>query len=109
MESVRVARVADIPEGGMRRVDLRGEPVLLANVGGAFYAIANTCSHRGGNLSGGSIEDGIVTCPRHGSRFDVRTGKNVRGPKVLGIRGRTGNVRSYPARVEGEDVLVDSE
>ena len=109
MESIRVAGAADIADGSMRRVDVGGEAVLVANVGGAFYAIANTCSHRGGNLSNGTIQDGIVTCPRHGSRFDVRTGKNVRGPKVLGKRWTTGDVRSYPIKVEDGDILLGGE
>ena len=83
--------------------------MLLTNIGGSLYAISDTCSHRGGTLSKGTLEDGIVTCPRHGSRFDVRTGKNMRGPKVLGIRGKTGDVSSYPVKVEGEDILIGVE
>lgn len=109
MQSARVARAADIPEGGMRKVVLDGEPVLVANIDGSFYAIANACRHRGGDLSGGSLEDGIVTCPVHGSRFDVRTGKNVSGPRVLGITWKTGDVRSYRVRLDGEDVVIDSD
>ena len=76
---------------------------------GVLYAIANTCSHRGGDLSKGTIQDGIVQCPRHGSRFDVRTGKNVRGLKVLGKRWTTGDVRAYPVTVDGEDILLGGE
>ena len=106
MESIRVAGVADIPSGSMRQVVFGGEALLVANVDGEFYAIANTCSHRGNSLSDGTIQEGIVTCPRHGSQFDVRTGHNLEGPKILGKRFRTGNVRAYPVRVEGEDVLV---
>ena len=82
MAFVRVARAGDIAPGAARRVEYGDTAVLLTNVGGRFYAISDTCSHRGGTLSQGTIEDGVVTCPRHGSRFDVRTGKNVRGPKI---------------------------
>jgi 3-phenylpropionate/trans-cinnamate dioxygenase ferredoxin subunit len=106
---MRVAGVADIPAGSMIQVDAGGDAVLVANVGGVLYAIANTCSHRGGDLSKGTIQDGIVQCPRHGSRFDVRTGKNVRGPKVLGKRWTTGDVRAYPVTVDGEDILLGGE
>jgi 3-phenylpropionate/trans-cinnamate dioxygenase ferredoxin component len=107
VESVRVAGIGDIPPGSMRQADVRGVAVLVANVGGVYYAVANTCSHRGGNLSKGTIEDGIVTCPRHHSRFDVRTGKNLSGPRILGKTWKTGDVRPYPVRVEGGDVVVD--
>ncbi len=107
VESVRVAGSSDIPAGSMRQVDVRGEAVLVANVGGTYYAIANTCSHRGGNLSKGTMEDGTVTCPRHHSRFDVRTGKNLSGPRILGVTWKTGDVRSFPVTVEGDDVLVE--
>jgi 3-phenylpropionate/trans-cinnamate dioxygenase ferredoxin subunit len=78
----------------------------VANVDGEFFAIANTCSHRSGDLSKGTIEDGIVTCPRHGSRFDVRTGRNLGGPKILGHRFITKSLDAYPVTVDGEDVLI---
>ena len=109
MESMRVAGAADIPDGSMRRVDVGGEAVLVANVGGEFYAIANTCSHRGGDLSKGTIQDGIVKCPRHGSRFDVRSGTSLEGPRILGKMFITGSVRAYPVKVDGEDILVGGE
>ena len=109
MESIRVAGVADIPAGTMLRVEAGGDAVLVANVDGAFFAIANTCSHRGGDLSHGTIEDGIVTCPRHGSQFDVRTGRNFAGPKILGKRFITNSVRVYAVTVEGEDILLGAE
>jgi 3-phenylpropionate/trans-cinnamate dioxygenase ferredoxin subunit len=109
MEFVKVAHISDIAPGSARRVEHAGDALLLANVAGHFYAISDTCSHRGGTLSKGTIEDNIVTCPRHGSRFDVTTGRNVAGPKILGIRGKTGGVRSYPVKVEGDDILVGVE
>ncbi len=107
MEFVKTARISDIPAGSVLRVEHGAEAILVANVGGSFYAISDTCTHQGGTLSQGTITDGIVTCPRHGSRFDVRTGKNVRGPKILLVRGKTDDVRSYPVKVESEDVLVE--
>jgi 3-phenylpropionate/trans-cinnamate dioxygenase ferredoxin subunit len=109
MESMRVAGAADIPDGSMRRVEAGGEAVLVANVGGEFYAIANTCSHRGGDLSKGTIQDGIVQCPRHGSKFDVRSGGCLEGPKILGKMFATGPVRAYSITVDGEDILVGGE
>jgi 3-phenylpropionate/trans-cinnamate dioxygenase ferredoxin subunit len=90
-------------------VEHGGDAILVANLDGSFYAISDTCTHQGGTLSQGTIDDGIVTCPRHGSRFDVRTGKNMRGPKILLVRGKTDDVKSYPVKVEGDDILVGVE
>jgi 3-phenylpropionate/trans-cinnamate dioxygenase ferredoxin component len=109
MEFVKAARIADIAAGSVLRVEHGGEAILVTNIDGSFYAISDTCTHQGGTLSQGTIKDGIVTCPRHGSRFDVRTGKNMLGPKILLVRGKTDDVRSYPVKVEGDDILVGVE
>ena len=107
MAFVKLAGAADVRPGSMVRVEHDGREVLLANVEGAVYAVAERCTHRGGSLSKGTIADGVVTCPRHESRFDVRTGKNVERPRILGIRGSADDLRVYEVRLEGDDVLVD--
>ena len=107
MAFAKVAGVADVGPGSMREIEHDGRTILLANVGGSFYAVAERCTHRGGSLSEGTLADGVVTCPRHGARFDVRTGKNVGSPRILLVKGRADDLRSYPVRVEGDDVLVD--
>ena len=109
MRFVRVAAEAEIPPGDMRRVEAGRESILVANVGGELFAISDTCTHRGGALSRGTILDGIVTCPRHGSRFDVRTGKSVSGPKILFFEWRTGDVCRYALKVEEGDIHVEVE
>ena len=86
MEFERVALASEIPPGGMRRVQRNGMAVLKANVDGAVFAISDVCSHHEGMLSAGTIEDGIVTRPRHGSMFDVRTGRSAGGPKLLFLK-----------------------
>ncbi|MBM3147369.1 MAG: Rieske 2Fe-2S domain-containing protein [Actinobacteria bacterium] len=107
MGFVRAASVNDVAGGSAARVDVGGRAVLPANVDGDFHAISDTCSHMGGTLSKGAYADGVVTRPRHGSQFDVRTGRNVRGPKILFVKGKADDVPSYPVRVEGDDVLID--
>lgn len=107
MGFVRAASVSEVESGAARRVEVAGKAVLLANLDGEFHAISDTCSHMGGALSKGAYADGVVTCPRHGSQFDVRTGRNVRGPKILFFKGKADDVPSYPVRVEGDDVLID--
>lgn len=73
-------RAGDLQPGQTKLVQLDGQGVAVYNVGGTFYATADECTHRGGPLSEGDLEGTVVTCPFHGSRFDVTTGKVVRGP-----------------------------
>jgi nitrite reductase/ring-hydroxylating ferredoxin subunit len=80
--------------------DVSGTRIAIANVAGRFYAFGNTCTHQGCSLADGDLEATIVTCPCHGSQFDVTTGEVVRGPA-----GEP--VRSYPVRLEGDALQVE--
>jgi nitrite reductase/ring-hydroxylating ferredoxin subunit/uncharacterized membrane protein len=71
---------SDLPEGQGRKVSADGAPVLLRRSGGEVLALASTCSHMGGPLEEGEVADGCVTCPWHGSTFDLADGHVVRGP-----------------------------
>jgi nitrite reductase (NADH) small subunit/3-phenylpropionate/trans-cinnamate dioxygenase ferredoxin subunit len=93
------AKVSEIPPGSIREVQVAGKPVALANVGGRFYAIENTCLHRGGPLGQGQLEGTVVTCPWHGWQFDVTTGKAVLNPNA--------GVRCLASEVRGDQVYVD--
>ena len=92
--------------GKMKLVKIGDVKILVANVGGVFYAIPNPCTHEGGDLSAGKLEGSVVTCPLHGSKFDVRTGKSVSGSKFMGFRSKVGDSKSFEVKVEGDDVLV---
>ena len=96
---VRVASTAEVPEGGMKKVMLGGQQVLLANVKGKFYAIGNVCTHVGGPLDKGRLDSHEVECALHGSRFDVTTGQVKRGPAA-----RPEPV--YEVKVEGSEVKL---
>jgi nitrite reductase (NADH) small subunit len=97
---IKVARIADLAPGSGTTVDVEGQRIALFNVHGTYYAIDDTCPHRGGPLGEGELDGAIVTCPWHGATFDVQTGA------VTGPPARNG-VRSFPVCVEGEDVLVE--
>ncbi len=77
---VKVANSSDISQGMMKMVQVEGKQVLVANVGGKYYAIGNVCTHVGGPLSQGFLKDNIVTCPWHSSQFNLTTGEVKRGP-----------------------------
>ena len=99
MGFVRTVKVDELPPGTIRELQIEGKAVALANVGGKFYAINNTCLHRGGPLGQGLLEGKIVTCPWHGWQYDVTSGKVVQNPTV--------GVDCYPAEVRGQDIFVD--
>lgn len=99
---VRVCGRTDIAENTMKSYDVDGEPVLIANVNGVLYAIADTCSHAMAYLSEGELlEDCRVQCPDHGAIFDLRTGEALALPAVS-------PVETYRVSVEGDDVFVES-
>jgi nitrite reductase/ring-hydroxylating ferredoxin subunit len=77
---VDVAALADVPDGGMKRIDAKGYPLLLARRGDEVHAIAATCAHQGGPLDEGTLDGDVVTCPWHGSKFCVLDGGIVAGP-----------------------------
>jgi nitrite reductase (NADH) small subunit len=99
MAFVRVGKVTDVPVGEIREVAAGGKAIAVANVGGKFHAIDNTCLHRGGPLGEGMLEGTVVTCPWHGWQFDVITGKNSVNPAAV--------VGCYAVEVKGDEVFVD--
>jgi nitrite reductase/ring-hydroxylating ferredoxin subunit len=99
MAFLRAAKKDEIPDGSIREFQVNGTTVAVANVGGKFYAISNTCLHRGGPLGQGELEGNVVTCPWHGWQYDVTTGKVIMNPAV--------GVETYAVEVRGEDVFID--
>ena len=71
----RLRRASELPPGGKKLVEVDGRAIALFNVGGTFYAIDDVCTHDGGPLAEGDLDGCQIQCPRHGARFDVRTGK----------------------------------
>ena len=98
-KEVDVAALTEIPDGGMKRVDAKGYPVLLVRRGEEVHAIAALCAHQGGPLEKGKLEGDVVTCPWHGSQFCVRDGSIVHGPTAY-------PQPAFEARVAGERVLI---
>ena len=107
MSFVKAAMTSDIPHGGMKGFDINGKNILISNFDGKFYAINGTCTHMGGDLTKGKLDGSIVTCPRHGSRFDVKTGKNLSGPKILFLKLSTADEVAFEVKVEGNQIMVD--
>ncbi len=99
MAFLRAARKDEVPVGTIREFSVDGKPIAISNVDSKFYAINNTCLHRGGPLGEGSLSGNIVTCPWHGWQYDVTTGKVANNPAV--------GVGCFRVEVRGEDIWVD--
>ncbi len=99
MGYLKVAQTTEIPDGEGRSYEVDGKAVAVFNVHGTFYALDNTCPHRGGPLGEGYLEEKVVTCPWHGWRFDVATGACSANPAT--------QVLQYPLKVAGTDILVE--
>jgi nitrite reductase/ring-hydroxylating ferredoxin subunit len=97
---VRVGYPTDVTAGQMRVFDVAGTKVNVANTGGHLYAFDDTCTHAGCSLAKGKLDGTTVTCPCHGSQFDVTSGVVLRGPAARPVRSRV-------VRVEGEDLLAE--
>ena len=95
-----VARVGDIAEGGCKVVYLDDVAIAIFHIAGHYHAIEDICTHDSGPLAEGSLEGCIIECPRHGAKFDVRTGAVVAMPAMS-------PVPSYAVRVEGDEIQVE--
>jgi 3-phenylpropionate/trans-cinnamate dioxygenase ferredoxin subunit len=96
---VQVAKAGELSPAQVRRVEVHGKWLALFNIDGSFYALEDTCTHKGGSLSAGTVAGDQVTCPWHGAKFNIRTGE-VLGPPAL--RG----VARYTVRLTGTDLEV---
>jgi nitrite reductase/ring-hydroxylating ferredoxin subunit len=100
MTFVKVALVKDLEPGRMIGVKGSDKEIVVVNLEGKFYAIGNRCTHMSCMLSDGTLKGGNVTCPCHGSIFDVTTGSVMKGPAKK-------SEPAYQTRIEGEQILVD--
>jgi len=98
-EFVRVAAVNDIPDPGKQTLEIAERVVVLLRVQGHFYCIDDVCTHDGGPLGDGCLDGFQISCPRHGAKFDVRTGEALTMPATV-------DTVAHEVRVEGNDVLV---
>lgn len=98
-EFVRVCRVTDVPDPGKAVVEVGDRLVALFHVGGRFWALDDLCTHDGGPLAEGELQDHTIRCPRHGALFDIRTGQALSMPA-------TQPTASHEVKVVGEEVFV---
>ena len=94
-----VAKVGEIPAGGVKVVRIDDRDLAIYHLDGGYYAIDDICTHDGGELASGVLEGEVVECPRHGARFNVRTGAVLSLPAVAAVG-------TYPVKVDNDDIQV---
>jgi len=92
VEFVEIAPASELPNGERLFVELEGKSIVIFNIAGQFFSIADVCSHDDGPVGEGDIEGYTITCPRHGAEFDIRSGKVLQLPAVV-------DIPAYPVRV----------
>ncbi len=101
MALIEAGSVGDIPAGRVKLVHDESEDLRIAvcNLDGQFFAIEDVCTHDGGPLDQGQLEGAEIECPRHGARFDVRTGAVTQMPAAMPLQ-------TYPVKIEGDQLFV---
>ncbi len=99
VEYVVVGEVGDLKSGQVMVVEIDDYRIAVCNLDGTYYAIDDVCTHDGGPLDQGQLEGDEIECPRHGARFNVRTGAATMMPAVV-------PVATYPVVIEDDEVLV---
>lgn len=96
---VAVATRAELPNGARKLLEVDGRALAVFNIAGTYYCIADVCSHDDGPVAEGELDGNEIECPRHGARFDVRTGQVLSFPAIV-------DIPAYPVKVDGDEILV---
>ena len=112
-EYMPVADISEVTEGKMKTVIVNGVEILLAMSGGKYYAVDNRCTHMGGNLSMGTLQGTVISCPLHKSEYDITDGHVIRWTDWTGLKLKLAKMarspkplKTYEVKVEGNKILV---
>jgi nitrite reductase/ring-hydroxylating ferredoxin subunit len=105
MAKINVGKASEVGINKMIGVEVKGKFVLVANVDGKYYGMQGICSHAGGHLWEGKLTEFVVKCPRHGSEYDVRIGKVLKGPWVP--FGKAHDLPVYNVSMEGDELFAE--
>ena len=107
-------RATELADKTMKEVSVMGREIVLAKFGDSYYAADNRCPHMGSRLSKGNHEETVVTCPLHGSQFNLKNGEVVRWLKGAGLQSKIGKVlkspkplKSYKVKVEEDRIMIE--
>lgn len=96
---IAVAKTGDVPPGKIQSFNVAGTAILIANWQGTFFATQDLCTHDNGPLAEGELINGEIECPRHGGRFDLKTGSVTALPPMFPIK-------TFPVQLVGDDIQI---
>ncbi len=99
VEYVEIAPASELPNGERLFVEIEDKPIVIFNIAGKYFSIADVCSHDDGPVGEGTLEGYSITCPRHGAQFDVRTGKVMQMPAVV-------DIPAYPVQIRDGKIYL---
>lgn len=121
MTKTKIAATSDVSADKVLKASVNGQAVLVAKVGDGYCAVANKCPHLGLPMAKGKFENGVITCPFHGSKFEVCTGKNVEwvesfvgiplpgaAKKMMAMGKTPTDVANFSVTQEGDDLFIDA-
>lgn len=111
---IKVGSTGEFSDGSRKKVVVEGQEIMIARFGGSYYAVGSRCTHMGGDLAAGQLNGTVITCPLHGSQFDVRNGQVVRWMKGSGLFAAIGKalkgprpLPTYKVKAEGDEISVE--
>ena len=102
MEKIFVCKTTQISVGQMKKISVNGKDIVVANIGGDYFAMNDTCTHAGASLSEGKIEDSTIICAWHGAQFDCKNGKLIKFPAKIN------DLEVYNVIVEEDNILIET-
>ena len=102
MERIFVGRTTDIISGQMKKISSDENEIVIININGDYFAIDDTCTHAGGSLSEGKLDDSTIICDWHGAQFDCKNGKLLKFPAKIN------DLKSYKIVIESDKIFVET-
>ena len=101
MGKIIACKSNELEPGNLKKIEVDGKEILLANIDGNYFACDDTCTHSGASLSEGNIDGSIITCGWHGAKFDCTTGKLSEFPAKIN------DLKSYNVSTESDDIFIE--
>ena len=102
MERIFVGRTTDIISGQMKKISSDENEIVIININGDYFAIDDTCTHAGGSISEGKLDDSTIICDWHGAQFDCKNGKLIKFPAKIN------DLKSYKIVIESDKIFVET-
>lgn len=109
IKSVEILKTSELGEGEMKKVNIANLEVLIARIDGEFFAINNKCPHMGGDLSEGTLDGTILTCPLHHSQFNITTGEVIRWTDFTGFKASLSKLFKSPKPLKKYELLIEDD